>query len=364
MTVFVAGGALNPEKHRKIIINRPELNLILDSIKFKDEYIILNSPSQTGKTTLLYQIQAQLHGNNYGVVYLDLSGLSNLNKAEFYQTVCTNIQKQLTDIIDDGLETSSDGQNVTQDPQSITNQFAFTDYLKFLAANTSQAKKLIFMLDEINGIPEGEFLGLFGTLRRIFNEGRRGFSEESDLFQKLMFLFTGNVYLKRLTEGVNSPLRNICEEFSLKDFSYQQVITLGENLQNFSDVFCEKISHSAYEWGNGHPYLTQRIFQLIDKNHEIRNQKEKQLSEFIKRLIEQYIQKRRDANLNYIVDYLRERNKSDTSYYKVVQELIIDGDQVSVVHDKELETIGLIKKNHHGNFIMRNKMYEEALSNA
>ena len=363
MTVFVAGGALHPEKHPKIIIDRPELNLILDSIKFQNEYIILNSPRQTGKTTLLYQIQTQLHGNNYGVVYLDLSGFSNLNKAEFYRTVCTNIQKQLTDIINDDLETSSDAKNITQDTQRITNQCAFTDYLKFLAANTSQARKLIFMLDDINGIPEGEFLVLFATLRIIFNEGRQDSSEDIDLCRKLMFLFTGNVGLKRLTEGKNSYLRNICQEFYIKDFSKQQVITLGENLQNFSDLLREKISHSVYEWGSGHPYLTQRLFQLIDENQEVRHQEETHILEFINGLIEQYIKDKKDANLNYIVDYLRKKSKINSSCNEIVNKLLHPHFQVSGEHKDELETIGLIKKNDQGDFTIRNKMYGEVFKN-
>ncbi len=72
MTQFEYRGALNPDDHRDIIVPRPELDRIQTHIANADLYIALRSPRQTGKTTLLFQLQANLHGHGYGAAYVDL----------------------------------------------------------------------------------------------------------------------------------------------------------------------------------------------------------------------------------------------------------------------------------------------------
>ena len=124
MTIFEPGGALDLEEHQNIIIQRPELDDVLNHIKKKRHYIALRSPRQMGKTTFLYQIQACLHGHDYGVVYVDLSGLG---KAMFYQTICAKIRDQLGDLID-GL-----AEDVLH-PHDVTDQDAFSGYLTRLSA--------------------------------------------------------------------------------------------------------------------------------------------------------------------------------------------------------------------------------------
>jgi DNA invertase Pin-like site-specific DNA recombinase len=85
MAAFQAVGGLHPEEHSHIIVRRPELDHLLAHVQNGDLYVALSSRRQTGKTTLLYQLQARLHGHGYGVVYLDLSGLNDLSKAQFYR---------------------------------------------------------------------------------------------------------------------------------------------------------------------------------------------------------------------------------------------------------------------------------------
>ena len=50
MTTFETSGPLNPEDHRDVIVQRPELDHILTHIANRDSPIALHSPRQTGKT--------------------------------------------------------------------------------------------------------------------------------------------------------------------------------------------------------------------------------------------------------------------------------------------------------------------------
>ncbi len=83
MGIFKPGGPLAPND--PVNIHRKELNEIHGQVERGDLYIALLSPRQTGKTTLLYQVQDELHGKGYGVVYLDLENLGGLDELTFYQ---------------------------------------------------------------------------------------------------------------------------------------------------------------------------------------------------------------------------------------------------------------------------------------
>ncbi|MGK7875348.1 MAG: AAA-like domain-containing protein [Xenococcaceae cyanobacterium] len=353
MTAFIAGGALNPQKHQNIIIHRPELDLILEHLEREDLYIILQSPRQTGKTTLLYQIQDCLHGKGYGVVYLDLAGLNHLSESEFYQTICTESQEQLTGLIDD---TSG----ILSEPKNAIHEIGFVEYLTSLATNTPEARKLVFMLDEVGGVPEDSLL--YPTLRRFFHEGRSS-SNESDLCRKFIFIFSGALELDRLLQGFNSPLANICKTFTLNDFSQEQVAELGKNLENFSSQILQTIFDCVDEWCSGHPYLTQRLFALIDESKECRETKNiEDLSKAIEKLVNHYFIYGNDVNIAHVKRYL---DYKDKSYRDSVWKVIHNQTLLSIPHGQELTSfgIGILKRSEEYYLIIRNPIYEKALKN-
>ena len=105
-------------------------------------------------------------------------------------------------------------------PEQVTDQEAFGNYLTWLSAHTPRARKLILMLDEVGGVPEEISETLFPSLRRFFHRGRRP-SHTRDLYRRVMFIFAGALDLHLLRQGKNSPLWNICEFYSLHDFSLE-----------------------------------------------------------------------------------------------------------------------------------------------
>ncbi len=340
MTSFVAGGPLSTRRNKNIILERPELNLVLQRIQEKNNYnlLILQSPRQTGKTTLLFQIQNHFCGNEeYSVIYLDLSLFdNNIERNQFYPILLTLINKDLP---------------ITFNPENVVNRMGFYNYLDRVRVQTKKLTKIVILFNQISHLNHKIASDLF-SLHPV--------NQNQDA--KIMFILAGayelNRFAKELTLG-----HNYC--VNLQDFSHQQVITLGGNLQNFSDVFSEKISKSVYKWGNGHPYLTQRLFQLIDENEDIRKQEETKISGFIDELIEQYIKKQQDPNLNYIVNSLFNKIKDDSSYLEIVERFVNPETklQEEVTHQQELLTLGILKRDNQGDITMRNKMYKEAFTN-
>ncbi len=358
MTTFITGGPLNPVKHRNILIDRIEFTEIIDHIKNKDNYIVLESARQTGKTTLLYQIQHRLHNHNYGVAYLDFSRINLQIEPYFYRQVCTNIKNELKALINYSSDTQLE-------LNKIINFKTFSKFLKSLSSQTPQARKLILIFEEIGNIPENIFSDLFSGLRGFFTEGR-GLGSDSYLCQKIIIICAGTLDTKKLIEGENSPFKNICEKFTLSDFSLEHIPSLTQNFQDFSSQKRNIIADSIYQWTNGHPYLTQRLCQLIDEGKEFHNAPIAEISKVIDCLVENNLIYDNDVNLEHLFNYLERLEKKDGSYFRAVKRVLYTGQEQPIrtlEHENDLLLIGVIKRLEDRRLVIRNKIYEEKLKN-
>lgn len=353
MTVFEASGALNPQEHSKIIVHREELDEIIAHIGNKDDYVILQAPTQSGKTTLLYQIHSRLHQQGYGVVYLDLSILADLEPAQFYPMFCTEIENGLSELI-------AGNTDANLNPENVTNQISFFRYLRLVSEQTQQTRKLVFMIDELSNLSDELTTPLFSTLRSFFTRGR-GISSDRDYYKKVMFIFAGDLDLDKLIQGKNSPLKNICKTFTLNDFSQEQVFDLSQNLANYTPEIIEVISGCVHQWCNGHPSLTQLLLGLIDESQECRNTSSDSLPVAIQQLVKVQILQGSNPNLAHIYKYLR--NSGDSYCRSVVQILRSKPEERSekAPHAQELILMGIIKRSSNLHLVIRNKIYEEAL---
>lgn len=370
MTIYETAGGLNPEEHRDIIIHRPVLNRILSHIENEDNYIALGSPRQTGKTTLLFQIQDCLHGPDYGVAYLDLSGLDNLDEADFYQAICADMCEQLDEMIE-----NVEGKGFS--PPDVTNQVKFCEFLLHLSSHTPLVRKLIVLFDEIEGVPGVVSKTLFPHLRSFFHRGRRP-SNRRYLYQKVMFIFAGAIGLRRLMKGRNSPLKNICQDFSptcsLDDLSKEQVGELVSKMMGLAPEKKEMVADMIYQWGNGHPYLTQVLCVLIEDSHECQRVSGDLLREVVKQLVENAFLYSSDKNLEHILnplqedDNLRQEDDEMSEVYRNEVFAIFDGERsgrrrrlVRFVND--LLSLGIIKRLDNNDLVIRNEIYRQALDN-
>ena len=353
MTIFEASGALNPEEHSNIIVHRVELDEIITHIENKDDYAILQAPTQSGKTTLLYQIHSRLHQNGYGVVYLDLSLLADLETAQFYPMFCTEIQNGLA-----GLIVGNTDANLA--PDNVANQISLFKYLRLVSEKTQQIRKLVLMVDELSNLSDELTTPLFSTLRSFFTRGR-GISNDRDYYKKVMFIFAGDLDLDKLIQSKNSPLKNICNTFTLKDFSQEQVLDLAQNLANFSSEIIEVISGCVHQWCDGHPSLTQLLLGLIDESQECRNASTESLPVAIQQLVKVQILQGSNPNLAHIYKYLK--TSGDSYCRSVAQILRSKPDELSenAPHDQELILMGIIKRSSNRCLVIRNKIYEKAL---
>lgn len=273
---WVHNGPINPRDNKSIFVQRSESLDIRHHIANKDNPVAILSPRQTGKTTLLYQLQLDLHDRGYKTVYLDLSGYKNVEAYEFYRTIYEHIR-------DSCLKFQEEENHDLCDTDCINSAETFLEYILCLTAHT-KSRKLIIMLDEIWGIPANITNTFFPNIRKLYNQGANPFIDDNHLYRKVIFIISGGLELRVLMDDINSPLYNICERIDLKDFSLDQVHFLANNLQKFSIEERDIIAKIVYDWCDGHPYLTQFFYFLIEQNNEHLKEYLSQLPQLLNKL--------------------------------------------------------------------------------
>ena len=171
---------------------------------------------------------------------------------------------------------------------------------------------------------------------------------------------------KKLIEGDNSPFHNICEKFTLSDFSMEQILSLTQNFHDFSTKTNSTIADSIHRWTEGHPYLTQRLCKLIDESQECLNDSNAEISKVIDCLVENKMIYDSDVNLKHVFHCLRHLDQKNGSYFRALQRVLYAEEENpirTIEHENDLLLIGVIKRLDDRRLVIRNKIYEEKLKN-
>lgn len=347
--VYTTNGPLNPVQHQKIIIKREELDKCLSLLKNTDSYLAISGPRQFGKTTLLYQIQHNLSPQKYGISYIDFENMGDYDKTKFYKVVSSNIWNDLHSALE----------NVEKDypTHTIVDQDDFVKFLIYISEHATKFRKIFFLLDEIGGMShEIAWTSFLPSLRKVFHIGRSS-DKDRQACSRLQFVFVGSTDLLTYVKH-NSPIYNICERIDVKEFSLDQVCMLAENLSFYSGGQRTEIGKIVFEWTEGHPYLTQKIFSILEEN-KVEIKDGGNLMKDIGKLIETKILLGQDKNITHLIKILE--SKSD--YQKIIFPIYKgDGNKKDVQHKDELLTEGLLKINNETHFLEpRNKIYSSAI---
>ena len=108
------------------------------------------------------------------------------------------------------------------------------------------------MLDEVGGVPSNIASSFWNGLRGIFTKG--------GVLRQVIFLLAGELDMRQLVVGANSPLANVCINpfIDLRDCTKDQVRTLVHAGLPKDERLVDEIE----EWTAGHPYLTQKLCAL------------------------------------------------------------------------------------------------------
>jgi len=125
--------------------------------------------------------------------------------------------------------------------------------------------RLVLMLDELGALtpPSREALG--NALRSFFHDRL-----VSPPLQKLLVIFSGGIELYTMVVSEVSSLHNVCEEIYLPDLLEPEAVALiadGLQAAGVAPALSEQLGRAVYGQVSGHPYLTQRMGELLASYH-------------------------------------------------------------------------------------------------
>lgn len=246
-SVFQAGGAL-PVNHSTYVERQADQIALRTALN--GEYLQIIAPRQMGKTSLLKRLAHRLNEMGWRCTYVDLSLLMGFPKAAWY----TEFGKIL-------------GESLTPDQiPNLSNQIDLRRYLLDVALPYADSQPYIALcLDEVEGAgkardTDGQPFSdtFFMTLRNLYNQ-------RDDYEGTLVVALAGAVDPDALVTDPNISPFNVGQEVSLDDFTLAETRTLTNHLSEFGVPVDETVHQVIYDWINGHPYLTQRLCQMLEQ---------------------------------------------------------------------------------------------------
>jgi serine/threonine protein kinase len=342
--MFKVFGPLDPEKDH-FVGRVQELTQMRKWVKLAETYGLVLGASQTGKTSLLLKLQADLQ-SKYACVYLNLQTFSDLDQGQVYQ----HLGEKIVEKLHDRLEKK-------EWPQADYG-LAFIRFLKQLSGSIPSFR-IVLLLDEMDALSQQSLGSLANTIRGIFHQKM----EEHEL-RKFVFIYAAKTDVLTLADRRVSPLRNITECLYLEDLSRSETFQLLEHGFAQEGIQIEEtIADHIYGWTHGHPYLTQALGDMLLKMNQ-------QKSDFhltktsVDRAV-QLLHRKGDSNLRHVVNALqRTRSESPTLLEKVRDILESRGKIHFSRTDPEilqLELMGIVREGEDGYCTIRNHICRHIL---
>jgi len=310
-----------PRHHPTLLPRRREVDEIAARIEKADCYVAVLGSRQTGKTTLLYELIATYAGR-WDFVCYDLQNWGDLDIPTAYLRLSEEAARKLN--LSPGLNTSE-----------IKNGTKFEDFVAELATLT-HGSRLVFLVDEPEGLAEETSSQIGSTFRKIFTD-----KSMVPAHSKVVFVLFSSLDLYRLSAKLNSPLRNVteCVYLNERDFSADAIRRLAD--VGGMGAHAERV----FWWTQGHPYLSQRLCSILEENPALG------VDEAADELIHGG-----DANIEHVL-------KCSEKYLETL-ERIWRGEKVKFSRGtpqlRELELIGLIRKDSSSYCMARNEVYRQA----
>jgi formylglycine-generating enzyme required for sulfatase activity len=296
-------------------------------------YVIVYGGRQTGKTSLLLQLEHQLRAT-VRVCRVDFQGMPHATAAQVYRFLAQRIAERLP---------------LTPEANTVSDPHSLVQFLSQTLSN-SDVHRLVVLMDEVGALPEATRDELGNVLRSLFHARL-----SNQVLAKLQVVLTGGIELHRLVVAEVSTLHNICEEIYLGDLSEADAIVLvRDGLQPvpIPHTGSAIVGQAIFAWVQGHPYLTQRLGQLITQAHQRGAVID---TATLTKAIDEV--QRNDVLLRHLRGRLFEYHLQE-----VARQLLTDPPKFSRLYDEmaRLELLGLAK-GVQGQWAVRNPLIETAL---
>ncbi len=332
-----------------VVARREELSDFINRVK-QGRYIVLFAPRQTGKTTFFQDALKALaaEGTDYFPIQLNFEEYEDITPPDFYHSLCKEIVKEIRKIFRERGEHPSQELDTFLTTAQITNHISMREFFEGFTT-FAENQRVVFIIDEFDGIPQDAINGFLRSLRRIYLTGREVRSPYS----------VGIVGVKDITQ-LNydrsiSPF-NIQDEFTLPNFTLEQVRELlGQYTDEVGQQFVPKVLETIHKQTAGQPFLVNRFAQILTEELGIPKSETIEIAHFSQahaRLIEE-----RNTNIEHLITNVRR----DPRFERMLMHIVFYGSSYNfTLHNEtisELATYGILTKGQDGMCQILNPIY-------
>ena len=234
----------------------------IDRIK-QGKYIVLFAPRQTGKTTFFRLALDTLTAKDstYFPIQLNFEEYEDVTPADFYKCFYNDIREEIEDVFQRQEEGPSEVLGQFLDNVEINDHISMRRFFGKLASFLKN-QKVVLIIDEFDGIPQGAVKGFLRSLRRIY------LSDRTRCPHSVGIVGIKNIIQLNYDRSI-SPF-NIQQEFHLPNFTLEQV---GELFVQYTDevgqAFMPEVITAIHRQTGGQPVLVSRFGQILTEELDI-----------------------------------------------------------------------------------------------
>lgn len=358
MRTFGTQGSVRPDRHY-VVPRTEEVKDFINRVK-DGRYIVLFAPRQTGKTTFFRLALATLtvEDPTYFPIQLSFDIYKNFSVPDFYELLYKRIRKHIENVFQKRGHVLSGAliqllDNTTFSHHGSMLEF-FEDFASLLVVEYGE-QKVVFIIDEFDGIPPAAVSDFLHTLRHIYH-----FEEERCLYS------IGIVGVKNITQ-LNydrsiSPFK-IQDEFHLPNFTVEQVRDLfGQYTDEIGQPFAPEVIEAIHGQTAGQPFLVNRFGQILTKELDIPKTEMIRMVHFAQAYTQ--LLHERNTNIDHLLTNIRKKPQFESFLMRITSyetgiPFSLDNDIMS-----ELATYGVIGEGTDGMCEIVNPLYQHRIFQA
>lgn len=345
-SIYTVGGTVQTNRNGVYISRQADEELLALCREGKFAYVL--TPRQMGKSSLMVRTARQLRTEGIESVMIDLTGIGTqvTNPEQWYLGLLIQIEAQLT------LDTDVYSWWQAHAHLGLTQRL--TEFFQRVLLVEITASVVIF-IDEIDTTLSLDFTDDFYAAIRYLYVSRASISSE---FERLSFVLFGVATPGDLIRDPKRTPFNVGQRVDLTDFTLTEAKPLAEGLGLPRDK-AQQVLQWVLDWTKGHPYLSQRICNIISQ------QPKKNWSKAdVDRIVSSNFfgaKSEEDNNLQFVRDMLTKRAPDKAAVLSIYREIRRGkravADEEQSITKSHLKLSGVVKRKN-GVLKVRNPIYQ------
>jgi len=351
--IFNISGPCNPDEHY-MLPAQERCQGLLELIEH-NQYFVIHAARQTGKTTLLIELEQQLNASGkYHALYCSLEALQEINDAR--EGIPAIVRELLAEV------------NI----HGVLQQYGFAEDADFSSFNTvlreslsyfckKLDKPLVILFDEIDCLSNGTLISFLRQLRYGYVNRRRVPFVRSIALVGMRNIrdYKAKVREDRETLGSASPFNIVKASKTLRNFTQDEIAALyAQHTDETKQIFPPEVTERAYFYTQGQPWLVNAVACEIVEQILISDFSQAIVPEHVEQAVQTIIL-RRDTHIDSLMERLREERVR-----RIVEPVILGESRGYDALDDDYRYVldlGLLREAEHRLLVPANPLYGEII---